>query len=54
VGPDLPAAQALKRMQAAGLGRLFVTEEDGRLTGVLALKDLLHQLRMRREAGAEG
>ncbi|MHC4789046.1 MAG: site-2 protease family protein [Planctomycetota bacterium] len=40
VGPDADAMQALTRMNQTGASRLMVVD-DGRLVGVIALKDLL-------------
>lgn len=43
VGPDEPATRALLKMQRGQVTRLLVVE-DGKLIGVLTLKDLLHFL----------
>lgn len=51
IGPDDEAMAALKRMQQTGVSRLLVVE-DGRLVGVLSLKDLLHYLELKMELEA--
>ena len=48
IGPRADAAAALAQMQRTGLTRLLVVE-DGRLAGVICLKDLLDQLTLRSE-----
>jgi len=50
VDAGMDAADAVRRMQQADRGRLLVMDGD-RLVGVLALKDLLGQLRFRSEFG---
>jgi CBS domain-containing protein len=39
--PDSDAVQALSRMQRSHLSRLAVVDGDGRVVGILSLKDLL-------------
>jgi CBS domain-containing protein len=46
IDPDQDAVKALTLMQRTGNGRLVVTQQ-GRLVGVLALKDLLHLLSLK-------
>lgn len=46
VGPDRPAVEALEQMQRTGQGRLLVVA-DGKLVGLLTLKDLLDTLSLR-------
>jgi Zn-dependent protease/predicted transcriptional regulator len=48
ISPRADAAAALAQMQRTGLTRLLVVE-DGRLAGVICLKDLLDQLTLRSE-----
>jgi Zn-dependent protease/CBS domain-containing protein len=48
IGPREDAGAALAQMQRTGLTRLLVVE-DGRLAGVICLKDLLDQLTLRSE-----
>jgi Zn-dependent protease/predicted transcriptional regulator len=48
IGPEADAAAALAQMQRTGLSRLLVVE-DGKLKGVLSLKDLLRYLALRSE-----
>ena len=48
IAPRADAAAALAQMQRTGLSRLLVVE-DGRLEGVICLKDLLDQLSLRSE-----
>ena len=48
IGPDTDAVQALSRMSATGQSRLMVVEE-GRLLGIIALKDLLKFLALKVE-----
>lgn len=47
VAPDLPAKQALDLMRKSGRSRLLVVDADGRLVGLLTLKDLLDTLTLR-------
>ncbi|MDK9695799.1 MAG: site-2 protease family protein [Siculibacillus sp.] len=47
VAPDLPAKQALDLMRRSGRSRLLVVDGDGRLAGLLTLKDLLDTLTLR-------
>ena len=46
IDPDLDALKALALMQRTGNGRLMVTQQ-GRLVGILVLKDLLHLLSLK-------
>ena len=48
VGPDADAVEALARMSRTGRSRLMVVE-DGRLLGIIALKDLLKFLALKVE-----
>ena len=48
IGPDVEAIEALNRMRKSGNSRLMVIEE-GRLVGILALKDLLEFLALKLE-----
>ena len=48
IAPSADAASALAQMQRTGLSRLLVVE-NGRLEGVICLKDLLDQLTLRSE-----
>jgi Zn-dependent protease/predicted transcriptional regulator len=48
IRPDTDAVDALARMHRSHVGRLMVVE-DGRLQGIIALKDLLHFLSMKIE-----
>ena len=41
-----PASQALERMQATGRSRLMVVDQ-GKLVGMVTLKDLLHMLSLK-------
>lgn len=50
VAPDLDAMQALSLMSRTGTSRLLVAE-DGRLLGILALKDLLKFFSLKMELG---
>lgn len=43
IGPDAPALEALTQMQGQGLSRLLVVQQ-GRLAGIIALKDLIDLL----------
>ncbi|MGH7545372.1 MAG: M50 family metallopeptidase [Gemmatimonadota bacterium] len=52
VGPDADALRALATMSRTGASRLLVVE-DGRLLGVLTLKDMLKFLALRVELGEE-
>ena len=47
VAPDLPAKAALDLMRESGRSRLLVVDADGRLVGLLTLKDLLDTLTLR-------
>lgn len=53
IAPDVPAEDALARLQQSETGWLMVREGE-RLLGVLALRDLLHYLQVRRELEAPG
>jgi CBS domain-containing protein len=48
IGPDDDALKALGKMQRTGLSRLLVVE-DGRLVGIVSLKDLLRFLQLKLE-----
>jgi CBS domain-containing protein len=48
IGPDADAVEALSRMSRTGQSRLMVVEE-GRLLGIIALKDLLKFLALKVE-----
>ncbi len=48
VNPETDSAEALRRMQRSGTSRLFVTR-NGRLVGILSLRDLLNYLAIRAE-----
>ena len=48
VRPDADALKALSKMQRTGLSRLLVVE-DGRLVGIVSLKDLLRFLQLKLE-----
>jgi len=48
IGPDADAVEALSRMSRTGQSRLMVVE-DGRLLGIIALKDLLKFLALKVE-----
>ena len=52
VSPETDAMEAMAKMRSTGASRLMVVE-DGRLVGVLTLKDLLEFLSMRIELGEE-
>ncbi|MFH0965707.1 MAG: site-2 protease family protein [Planctomycetota bacterium] len=52
IGPDEDAMKALSRMQASRASRLMVVEE-GRLAGILSLKDLLGFLSLKLELEGE-
>lgn len=41
IGPDEPASAAAHKLAVEGVRRLFVVDDDGRLTGVLSRRDLL-------------
>jgi len=51
--PDADALEALERMQRTGSSQLLVTD-NGRLVGVVSLKDLLRILRLKLELEPEG
>jgi Zn-dependent protease/CBS domain-containing protein len=53
IGPDADALQALARMQRTGMSRLLVTE-DGRLVGIVSLKDLLRFFQLKLQLDDEG
>ncbi len=53
VRPDTDALQALARMQRTGMSRLLVTE-DGRLVGIVSLKDLLRFFQLKLQLEDEG
>lgn len=44
IGPDTPRDEVLARMQRHGIRRLPVVDERGRLTGIVALDDVLLEL----------
>ena len=48
IAPDANAAMALAQMQRTGLSRLLVVE-NGRLVGIISLKDLLDHLMLASE-----
>jgi CBS domain-containing protein len=50
IGPEVDVIAALNRMQQSGLTRLFVVE-DGRLLGVVTLRDMLEVLSTKIELG---
>ncbi|HXV25560.1 MAG TPA: site-2 protease family protein [Alphaproteobacteria bacterium] len=52
ISPDADAATALAQMQRTGLSRLLVVT-DGRLAGIVCLKDLLDQLTLRSELNVQ-
>ncbi len=47
VFPDTDATVALSRMNANGVSRLMVVEADGRLAGIITLKDLMRFLSLK-------
>jgi len=51
VGAEEDAMQALARMQQTGRSRLMVTDDRGRLVGLLALKDMMALLALRIDTG---
>jgi Zn-dependent protease len=53
VSPDTDSAVALRRMQLAGKSRLLITDRQGRLCGILTLRDLMTVLSIRSELGEE-
>ena len=52
VSPETDALQALSQIQRAQAPRLLVTE-NGRLVGIVTLKDLMHFLNVKLELGAD-
>lgn len=52
IAPDADATQALERMRRSGRSRLMVVD-GGRLTGVIALRDLLDYLSLKMDLGAD-
>jgi CBS domain-containing protein len=50
VSPDADALDALMQMQRTGNSRLLVVEQ-GRLAGVLSVRDMLHFLSLKLELG---
>jgi Zn-dependent protease/CBS domain-containing protein len=53
IGSDTDAAEALAQMQRSGRSRLLVVD-DGRLVGVLSVRDLMDFLAMRHDLGQGG
>ncbi len=53
LAPDADALHALERMQRSGMSRLLVVE-DGKLIGILSLRDLLKFLHLKLELEGEG
>jgi predicted transcriptional regulator len=55
IAPDADALEALEQMRRTGFSRLLVTQE-GRLVGIVSLKDLLRflALKLELEGGDEG
>ncbi|HTY65633.1 MAG TPA: site-2 protease family protein [Alphaproteobacteria bacterium] len=53
VGPDTPTLAAMAQMTKSGRSRLFVVQ-DGRLVGIVSLRDLLSVLAVKLELGAAG
>lgn len=53
IGASEDAVKALARMNGRGLSRLMVVDDDGRLVGIVALKDLLRFLALRIELDEE-
>src|SRR5690606_15337361 len=52
IGPDEDALEAVKRINASGLGRLMVEDPQGRLIGLLSKTDLVRRLELAAAAGA--
>ena len=54
VAPEMPARAALDLMRKSGRSRLLVVDGDGRLVGLLTLKDLLDTLTLRMRIEGDG
>ncbi len=52
ISPDTDVMEALSRMNRTGTSRLMVVE-DGRLAGIVSLKDLLHYLSVKMDLGRD-
>jgi Zn-dependent protease len=52
VAPNADAAEALAKMRRTGKTRLYVVSDDGRLVGVLSLRDFLEVLTLKMELEA--
>jgi CBS domain-containing protein len=48
--PNVPIEELLNRMQERHFDQAFVTDPDGRLRGLVKMRDLLHALAARRRA----